>query len=385
MDDIVIAGIGQVPVGEHWELSLRSLAVRAMQAARKECPAVQPTALYIGNLLSPVVSHQSNLGAVLTDWGFLEGIEAYTCEAAEASGAAAFRMGYLAVKSGYVDAALVVGVEKPTDMVGSVGDSAQAQVLDYDYEKVQGLTPVTQAALLMQRYLADYKPPRATFAGFPMNALQNAVNNPNAMLRKTITRQQYEQAEAVVDPLNLHDIAPIGDGAAAVLLTRRDRLPKDHPYPVVRVAGSASAIDTLALHDRPDPLGFMAATLSMQDACDQAGVNPGDLDMFELTDNTTIQAVLTLEACGFAERGQAWQLAENGDLSRTGKLPIAVMGGMKGRGNPLGAGGMYQLVEAVQQLCGQAGANQIKDARCAAVQSLGGPASTAVTHVLVRE
>ncbi len=384
MDDIVIAGIGQMPVNEHWDVSLRSLAVRAMQAARKDCPSVQPTALYIGNLLAPVVSHQSNLGALLTDWGYLEGIESYTCEAAEASSAAAFRMGYLAVKSGFVDAALVVGVEKPTDIVGSVGDSAQAQVLDYDYEKVQGLTPMTQAALLMQRYLFDYKPPRAAFGGFAVNALQHAVHNPYAMLRRAITRQQYEQADVVIDPMNLHDIAPVGDGAAALLLTRQERLPADYPYPVVHIAGSAVAIDTLALHDRPDPLGFMAATLSMQDACDQAGVNPGDLDLFELTDSTSIYAALTLEACGFAERGQAWKLAENGDLSHTGKLPISVMGGMKGRGNPLGAGGAYQLVEAVQQLRGLAGENQIKDARCAAVQSLGGPASTAVTHVLVR-
>ena len=134
--------------------------------------------------------------------------------------------------------------------------------------------------------------------------------------------------------------------------------------------------------NRPDPLAFDAARLSVERACRQAGVLPTDVDLFELCDAFSIYAVLSLEAAGFAARGQGWKLAQDEGLGLKSKLPVSTLGGLKGRGNPLGATGVYQIVEAALQLRGEAGPNQIAGARRALVQSLGGPASTAVAHVL---
>src|SRR5512140_1106838 len=195
MTDVIIAGLGQVPVGEHWELSLRTLASRAARAAMKDAGGLKPDALYIGNYLAPMVSHQSNLGALLADEAGLTGIEAYTAEAAGASGAAAFHLGYLAVASGYVDCALVVGAEKYNDMIGPQLESFVAQSLDYDYEMVNGLIPHGQAALLMQRYLHQYDVPRPALGAFPILGHANAVNNPNAIFRKSITQEAYDRAD----------------------------------------------------------------------------------------------------------------------------------------------------------------------------------------------
>ena len=142
--------------------------------------------------------------------------------------------------------------------------------------------------------------------------------------------------------------------------------------------------DTLALHDRLDPLAFEAARLSVERACRQAGMLPSDADLFELYDAFSIYAALSLEAAGFAGRGQAWQYAQDGNLGLDGALPIATFGGLKARGDPGGATGVYQVVEACLQLRGQAGANQVPGAQRALVQCLGGPASTAVTHFLER-
>ena len=153
MTDIVIAGIGQTEVGEHWDISLRELAFEAIQSAVKDAGGLRPQALFVGNMLSPNLSNQAHLGALLTDYAGLTGIEAVTVEAAGASGGAALRQGYLAVKSGLVDVALVVGVEKFTDKVGSDVDAAIATTGDSDYEAVQGLTASAQAALLMRRYM----------------------------------------------------------------------------------------------------------------------------------------------------------------------------------------------------------------------------------------
>lgn len=382
MTEVVIAGIGQVPVGEHWELSLRNLAARAIRAALKDAGSVQPQIMFIGNYLAPMVSHQSNLGPLLADNSGLEGLEAYTVEAAGASGAAAFHQAVLAIRSGFVDIALVVGVEKYNDMVGPEVEAAVANAADYDYEAFNGLIPMGQAALLMSRYLHEYQVPRQAMGEFPILAHANGVHNPNAVFRKAIGQETYDTARMYAEPLNVFDMAPYLDGAAAVLLARRDALPADFHGPTIRVSGTSLVTDSLALHDRHNPLFFQAAAISVERACGEAGILPTDVDLFELSDSFSIYAALSLEAAGFAKPGEAWKLAQTGALRLNGKLPISTMGGLKARGDPLGATGVYQLVEAIQQLRGQAGPNQLSNPRHALVQSLGGPASTAVTHVL---
>jgi acetyl-CoA C-acetyltransferase len=228
----------------------------------------------------------------------------------------------------------------------------------------------------------EFSVPHAAFAGFPLTAHANGAGNPFAMFRKAISAGAYESAGMVSAPLNLFDVAPNADGAAALVLTRADLLPPGFQHPFVRVAGSSQASDTLALHDRPDPLVLSAARISVQRACRQARITPLQVDFFELYDSYSIFAALSLEAAGFAERGQGWQLAQNGQIGLHGSLPVSTLGGLKARGNPGGATGVYQAVEAVLQLRCQAGPNQVDHARRALVQCLGGPASTAVTHIL---
>jgi acetyl-CoA C-acetyltransferase len=382
MAEVVIAGIGQTPVGEHWGLSLRELALQAIEKTLQDAEGLRPQALFVGNMLAPSLSGQSHLGALLADFAGLNGIEASVAEAAGASGGAALRQGFLAVASGMVDTALVVGVEKITDQIGAAAEAAFATSTDSDYEAVQGLTPTAQSALLMRRYMHEFNVPHEAFAGFAITAHANGAGNPNAMFRKAIDAAAYNQAGAVSEPLNMFDVAPLADGAAAVLLTRPELLPQGYPRPLARISGSSLATDTLALHDRPDPLALEAARLSVERACRQAGIMPRDVNFFELYDSSSILAALSLEAAGFASRGRGWELAQNGAICLGGALPVATLGGLKARGNPGGAAGVYQAVEAVLQLRGQAGKNQVTGARRAMIQALGGPASTAATHIL---
>ena len=382
MTDVVIAGIGQTEVGEHWEIGLRELAFAAIQNAVRDAGGLRPQSLFVGNMLAPNLSNQAHLGVLLADYAGLLGIEAVTIEAAGASGGAALRQGYLAVASGLVDVALVVGVEKFTDTVGSDVDAALATTGDADFEAVQGMTPSAQAALLMKRYMHEHNVPSDGFAGFALTAHANAVANPCAMFRKAIKPETYAKAEMVSDPINMFDMAPNADGAAALVLTRREFLPPDWNGPLVKIAGSASASDTLALHDRKDMLYFNTAQLSAGKAMKQAGVLLDDIHLFEYHDMFSIYAALELEAVGFAIKGRGWKLAADGEIGLKGRIPSATMGGMKARGFPGGAAGVYQAVDAVTQLRGQAGANQVPGAKTALIQSLGGPASTAVSHVL---
>jgi len=384
MTDIIVAGIGQTSVGEHWDESLRSLAVQAIQAAIKNSGGLQPQALYVGNMLGAILSRQTHLGALLADYGGLTGIEAETVEAGGASGGAALRQGYLAVASGLVDVALVVGVEKFTDVIGPDLEAALATLTDADFESVHGLTLTAQAALLAGRYLHENHVPTDGLAGFALTAHSNGAGNKNAMFRKAIALDLYQKAEPICDPLNIFDVAPNADGAAALVLTRRELLPKDFPHPVVRLAASSIASDTLALAERSDPVWFTAAQASVEHAIQKAGIHREQVDLFEYYDAFSIFAALTLEAAGYAKRGEGWKLARDGFIALTGQLPCATLGGLKARGNPGGATGVYQAIDAVAQLRGQAGVNQITGARYALIQCLGGPASIAVTHILER-
>ncbi|MCW5875706.1 MAG: thiolase domain-containing protein [Anaerolineales bacterium] len=382
MTNVIIAGIGQTPVNEQWDVSLRELAFQAMEAAMQDAGGLRPNALYVGNMLAAALSRQAQLGVLLADFAGLHGIEAATIEAAGASAAMALRVGYLAVSSGQVDAALVLGVEKLSDQVPAEVEHAMAMASDADYEAEQGLTLTAQAALLAQRYFHEFDVPQYALAGFPLTAHANGAHNPNAMFRKAVKPETYAKAGIVSAPLNMFDVAPHADGAAALLLTRAELLPSKFAHPLVEITGSSAVSDTLALHDRPDPLAFNAARLSVERACKQAGIQPGDADFFELFDAFSIYSALSLEAAGFSERGEGWKWAQNGALAPDGELPIATLGGLKARGFPGGATGAYQVAEAALQLRGQAGGAQVNGAKIGLVQSLGGPAATAVTHVL---
>jgi acetyl-CoA C-acetyltransferase len=381
MTNVSIIGIGQTDVREHWDTSIRHLAWYAIEAALDDAHHHGVDAIYVGNMLAGQLSNQNHLGALVADFAGLRGVEAMTVEAADASGGAAFRQAVLAVQSGLVETALVVGVEKVTDETGAPVLAALATSLDADYEAIHGQTLSGAGALLMRRYMHTYGVALADFAGFSVNAHANGATNPRAMYRNRLKAEAFAAAPMVADPVSLFDEAPTGDGAAAILITSGERAADMVAQPV-RVAASALATDSVALHDRRDLLWLSAAERSAQRAFAAAGVSPDDVDLFELHDSFTVMAALSLEACGFAARGEGWQLARDGHIRRDGRIPISTFGGLKARGNPMGATGVYQLVELVQQLRGKAGDCQIANARVGLAQNLGGMGATAVTHVL---
>jgi acetyl-CoA C-acetyltransferase len=381
MNDVSIIGLGQTEVKEMWSTSIRHLAWYAIEAALDDAHVSQVDALFVGNMAAGQLSHQLHLGALIADFAGLRGIEAVTVEAADASGGAALRQAVLAVKSGLVETALVVGVEKMTDQVGSPVTAVLSSTLDADYEAIHGLTVAGMGALLMRRYMHEHGIGVDEFANFSVNAHANGADNPLAMFRNRIKAERFGSAPPVATPVNLFDAAPSGDGAAAVVITSHERAQDMVPQPI-RIAGSALATDTLALHDRKNMLHLRAAELSAQKAMEAAGVSHQDIDLFELHDSFTVMAALSLEAAGFATPGEGWQLARDMEIGRNGRIPISTFGGLKARGNPGGATGMYQVVEVARQLRGQAGENQIANAKIGMAQNLGGSGATAVTHIL---
>ena len=382
MRQVAVLGIGQTAVGEHWDRSLREIGGQAALAALQDAGLEKVEALYVGNMLSPLVSAQNQLGAFFSDWIGMWHQEAVKLEAACGSGAAAFRAALMAVASGDVDSALALGVEKMTDKAGHDVTAALATAADADYEVEQGVSFVGLNALIMQRYMHEYGWKHGDFAPFSINAHANAIENPLARLREKISLERFERASMIATPINLLDASPIGDGAAAAVLVPADRVNPAPGRPRIVVAASASATDTIAVHSRKDPLFLTAAHESARRCYEAANVTPDDIDLFELHDAFSIMSALSLEACGFAERGQGVRLGLDGEIAIKGRIPICTRGGLKARGHPVGATGMYQIAEIVQQLRGECGSTQVDGAAIGMAQNVGGSGASILTHIL---
>ncbi|OGR56858.1 MAG: acetyl-CoA acetyltransferase [Elusimicrobia bacterium GWA2_69_24] len=383
MRDVFIAGTGQTDIGEHWDRSLKDLAVEAVCAALPAERRGEVDCLLVGNMLSGELASQENLGACAADWAGLGPVEAVKIESACASGGAAFREGYLRVASGASDCALVLGVEKMTDLLPDGVSAGLALAADGDTENLHGATFVALNALIMRRYMHENGCRHEDFSGFAVNAHRNAAANARAMFRREVTGEDYARACMVASPINLLDSSAICDGAGAVLLCADPQALGNARR--IRVTGSGAACDTIAVASRQDPLQLLAAELSSRRALAGAGRKAEDIDLFELHDAFSIMAVLSLEACGFAPRGRGLRLALEGEIGPRGRVPIATRGGLKARGHPVGATGVLQVIDAVAQLRGEAGASQVPEARVAMTQNIGGSGASIYTHILEAE
>src|SRR5439155_926999 len=249
--------------------------------------------------------------------------------------------------------------------------AALATAADWELEGCYGASFVSLNARLMTHYMATYGVASKDFAHFAINAHTNALHNPHAFLHKPIDMETYLTSRVLVDPVKLFDAPPICDGAAAILLASAAvarTAKRAGGLPLVRVCASAIGTDSLAIAGRKNTLTLDGAALSSHRAYQQAGIGPNDIDIFELHDAYTIITALSLEAAGFAKPGEGVHFGKDGAIALDGPLPISTMGGLKARGHPVGATGVYQLVETYLQLTGTAEANQVKDPRMALAQ-----------------
>ena len=388
MSSAFVIGTGQTPVTRGGERTTGQLASDAIASAVEDA-GIEPgdvMALYVGNMTSGILEQQQQIGSLCAHASGLDGVEALTVEASCASGAAALRTGFMAVAGGICDVVAVCGVERLSHVPGEQATVALSTAADPEEASRFGLSFVTLNAALMERYLVAHKLNAKDLATFAITAHENGQNNPNALLRESLNLEGYLASRMVSPPLRLMDAPPVCDGAAAVILGngRVARRLSARGRPRVVIRASAVASDSLSAANCMSELKLPAVEQSSRKAYRQARLRPADIDLYEAHDAFTVITALSLESSGFAERGQAVRLGREGALALNGRLPISTMGGLKSRGHPVGATGIYQVVEAVQQLQGTAGKNQVENARVAMIQNLGGMGATAITHLLER-
>ena len=386
MSDAYVIGIGHTPVTQGEAPVAGRLASQAVARAIEDAEVQRRdvSALYLGNMSAGLLEGQQQLASLCAHACGLTGVEAFTLEASCASGAAALRTGFMAVAGGFHDIVAVCGVERLSHASREEASCALATAAAREEVNGHGKTFVALNASLMRHYLHAHALSPKDMAPFAITAHENGLDNPDALLLTPLDMDRYLSSRVLDYPLRLMDAPPICDGAAAVVLANA-RIARARPVrnkPRVSLRASAAASDSLSSRNCIDELRLPAAEQSSRRAYCQAGLGPRDIDLFEAHDAFTVITALSLESCGFAERGEAFRLGSDGALARDGRLPISTMGGLKARGHPVGATGLYQVIEATRQLQGTAGTNQVSNPRIAMTQNLGGMGATAITHVL---
>lgn len=383
MRKVAIVGVGMTQVSDHWDKSLRTLFAETAIKTLEDAGDPKVEAAFIGNMSAEEFTKQKNIAPLLSDFSGLKNIPATRVEAADASGGSALLEGFNAVASGIYDTVLVGGVEKMSEAISSETAEILSMAADQEYETFHGLPLVGAAAMLMRLYMDKFKATREQFAAFAVQMHENASSNPYAQLRFKTTLEKALGARPIADPLTLMDCAPAGDGAAALILCPLEKAKKITDTPV-QIIGVGQATDTLALHDREDLLTFEAVSIAAQRAQEMAKTTLEDVDVFEIHDSYTITALLSIEDLGLSEKGTAGILVEDGGIAKDSQTPVNPSGGLKARGHPVGATGVYQAAEITLQLRGEANGMQVKDAEIGLAENISGMASLANIHILKR-
>jgi len=376
MRKVAVAGVGLVKVSEHWGKALGALFADAALQAMKDAGTDDVDGLYVSNMSGALMQEQLNMGAHMADAIAKPGLSAVRVEAGSASGGVAFHEAVKAVASGYSDCVLVAGVEKMSDVLPDVVTKSLVMEEEQEYSAYTGVTKAGLSAMLHRLYLDLYAEP-SDVGMMAVQSHDNAVGCRHAQypFRMSIERAMDSPMEA--DPIHMMECAGVGDGAAAIVLVPADT-------DGVEVAGTTVATDYCSLPMREDPLTLGAVKTAAEKAYKMAAVKPGDIDLVEVQDDFTINGVLSLESLGLVERGKAAKLVAEGGAARDGELPTNTFGGLKARGNPLGATGIYQVVEVALQLRGAAGDHQVEDAGVGLAQNMGGLGSTCAVTILRR-
>jgi acetyl-CoA C-acetyltransferase len=383
MREVAVIGVGMTKWGELWEKSLRQIFVETALLALEDAGVGRIDSMYIGSMSPGLFIGQEHIASLLADYLGKTPIPAVRVESACASGGLALRQGFIEVASGLSDIVLVGGVEKMTDVDGSEATYALGTAADQEYESFHGITFPGLYALIARAHMARYGTTREQLAMVAVKNHDNGSMNPLAQYPFKITVDAVLNSVLVADPLRVLDCSPITDGAAVVILSSLSTARK-LKKPLIKIAGSGHATDTIALSSRKDITWLESTFQAAQQAYKMAGKKPKNIDLVEVHDCFTIAEICVTEAMGFFDIGKGGEAVQKGLTSLTGKIPVNSSGGLKAKGHPVGATGVGQVIEIVKQLRGEVGQRQVKKARVGMTQNMGGSGGSALVHIFER-
>lgn len=389
MDRVFVVGVGMTKIGRFYEKHAKELIAEALWKAIDDAGGVKPQAIVVGNMTSSVLMQQDNLGALVADYAGFRGVPAFKVEAACGSGGVALYTGFALVKSGVVDVVAVGGVEKLTEANTETVTRALAQAADADYEVFYGVTFTGLNAMISRLYMNTFNYTDEDLSMWPLKMHEYGSYNPYAQLPRKTTLEEILNSPLIADPIRLFHAAPIGDGAAVVLLVRGEEKAKEVGKitgrdTLVELSTVSVATDSVDMSTRRDLLTMESTVLASRSALAKAGLTIKDIDYVELHDAFHITAYASLEDLGFAPKGMAVKLFKEGKFQKGDKPEVNFSGGLKARGHPVGATGVYQAAEAVMQLRGDFPGFKASSPETALIHNIGGVSTIAAVAVFKR-
>ncbi len=381
MREVAIIGVGMTRFGELWNDSLRGMFAEAASGAMANAGVDHLDSLYVGNMAAGQFVGQEHIGPLMASEIGMAGIPATRVESACASGGAALRMAFLEVASGMSDLVMAAGVEKMNDSADVTEILATAA--DQELEAYHGATFPALYALIARSHMETYGTTIEDLSWVSVKNHRHGALNPRAQFRREVTLEEVMNSSKVAEPLRLLHCSPVSDGAAAVLLCPLDQAAKYTAKPV-KILGTGLATASLNLADRKSPAILDAVKDSAVRAYEMAGVGPADIQLAEVHDCFAIAEICCIEALGLVEQGQGGAAAREGLTALGGKVPVNTSGGLKSKGHPVGATGIAQIIEIVEQLRGESGERQVKGAKIGLAQNMGGSGASSVVHILGR-
>lgn len=385
MKDISIVGVGNTKIGEWYDSSLRELTDEAITKAIASAN-IDPKdigATFVGSMSSGLFNQQEHLSALVGPYSGVYA-PALRVESACASGSSALRVAMMAINAGYYDTALVVGVEKMTDLI-DIGDvtTALGTAADGEWELGVGATFPALFALMMRKHMHKYGSTLEEFAAVAVKNHKNGALNPDAQFPREISMETVMNSRMIADPVRLFDCSPISDGAAAVIVTAKDKA-KQYTDDPVNIIGSGAGTDHIALQNRADITKLESTITATKTAFDMAKIQPKDVDFIEVHDCFTIAEVISIEDMGFCKKGKGGKFTLDGETALNSTISVNPSGGLKSKGHPVGATGIYQVIEAFHQLRNEAGKRQVTKNNIGVTQNIGGSGATSVVNVFRR-
>jgi acetyl-CoA C-acetyltransferase len=383
--NIAVIGASCTPYGEWWDKSLRDLLAQAQLTALEDAGLMPKDIqeIFVANMCAGQLSGQVNLGAMAADILGIH-VPSTRIEGACASGALAVRAGIAALESGRAEVVMVSGVEKMTDVDHTRVTESLMSATDYETEGFVGATFPALFALVTRAYMHTYNLTREQLAQVSVKNHKHGALNPSAHFRKEISVHDVLKSSIVADPLTLLDCSPMSDGAASIILSTPDFAKKINKHDV-KIIASTQACDTLALSHRKNITQFYATQQAGQQAYKQAGITPRDINLVEVHDAFSTSEIIALEDLGFFDRGTAGHEIAQGTTNLNNRLTVNASGGLKAKGHPIGASGIGQIVELMQQLRNQCGARQVHNAKIGLAHSMGGLGATVAVHILTNK
>jgi len=384
MTRVGIVGIGHGVFGRRSDATVQELAFEAFRAAMEDAGLERKEidASVIGSV--PEYHKQRSLAGVVQEYLGLTPKPTWLTEVACASGSAAMRTAWMAIKAGVHETVLVMGCQKMTELSTPEILALMGRVGEVQWESGFGTTFPAYYAMFAKRHMHEFGTTRDQLLDVAVKNHYYGALNPNALFRKEITPEKARASEDVATPFQVYDCCANADGAACVILANEEKARAISQKPVW-LDGMACATASMSVLRRPNLVGLPSAEEAAREAYRMAGVGPDDVKVADVHDCFTIAEIMAYEDLGFCKRGEGGPFVTDRQTYVGGKVAVNVDGGLKAKGHPIGATGLSMTYEIAKQLRGEAADRQVPDADIGLTHNVGGIGQYCFVQVMKRD